>query len=89
MKILLVGGPYDYRFYDIRLDGNGMPELNVLNMPHMTTIKEGVIECLSNAPAAPLPFLRYRLKRVPERELIDGCLRDSPAKWHWEYHFEG
>lgn len=89
MKISLVDGPYDAQVYEIALDRNGIPELDVINVPRTTTIAEGIIERRSNVPAAPEEFLHYRLKRVADLELIDGCLRDSLTKWHWEYHFEG
>lgn len=88
MKIPLVGGPYDGLSYDIVVDGYGKPKLDVLYKPRMTTIEEGLIECLSNDPMTSVALLCYRLVRVAEQELIDGCLRDSHTKWHWEYHYE-
>ncbi|MDV7070477.1 hypothetical protein R3J21_02850 [Citrobacter werkmanii] len=43
MKIPLVGGPYDAKVFDIDVDRNGMPELEVLTLPRQTTIEEGRI----------------------------------------------
>ncbi|TRL63515.1 hypothetical protein FMM65_21820 [Citrobacter youngae] len=88
MKIPLVGGPYDAKVYEINVDRNGAPELEVLNMPRISTIEEGRVELRANAPMAPESFLRYRLSRVNVKEWIDGRLCDSPAKWRWEYHYE-
>ena len=88
MKIPLVGGPYDANVYEINVDINGAPELEVLNMPRKQTLEEGLVELLANAPMAPEKFLRYRLVRVNVKEWIDGLLCDSPAKWRWEYHYE-
>ncbi|EAO3021817.1 hypothetical protein V9Y99_20460 [Salmonella enterica] len=89
MKISLVGGPYDATVYDIDVDRNGMPKLDVLYMPRRQTIAEGLIDVLANAPMAPVKDLRYRLVRVTEKELVNGRLCDFPTKWHWEYHYEG
>ena len=89
MKIPLVGGPYDAKVFDIGVDRNGMPELEVLTLPRQTTIEEGLIELLADAPMVPVKDLRYRLARVTEKELVNGRLCDSPTKWHWEYHYEG
>ncbi|HHK5878575.1 TPA: hypothetical protein ACQVH7_004695, partial [Serratia marcescens] len=88
MKIPLVGGPYDANVYEINVDINGAPELEVLNMPRKQTLEEGRVELLANAPMAPEKFLRYRLVRVNVKEWIDGRLCNSPAKWRWEYHYE-
>ncbi|HFU1332513.1 TPA: hypothetical protein ACGQST_003385 [Enterobacter kobei] len=88
MKIPLVGGPYDDKVYEIDVDRNGVPELEVLNMPRMSTIEEGRVELRSNAPMVPETFLRYRLAKVNVKECIDGRLFDSPGKWRWEYHYE-
>lgn len=88
MEIPLVGGPYDAKVFDIDVDRNGMPKLEVLNMPRRTTSEEGSIELLADAPMAPVKYLRYRLVRVTEKELVNGRLCDSPTKWHWEYHYE-
>ncbi|HEE9875985.1 TPA: hypothetical protein R8G32_004224 [Citrobacter braakii] len=88
MKIPLVGGPYDAMVYDIDVDRNGMPKLDVLYMPRRQTIAEGHIELLANAPMAPVKDLRYRLVRVTEKELVNGRLCDIPMKWRWEYHYE-
>ncbi|MGV3815851.1 hypothetical protein ACV8SB_17345 [Citrobacter freundii] len=89
MKIPLVGGPYDAQIYDIGVDVNGMPELEVLYMPPQSTIAEGRVELLAKAPMAPVKYLRYRLSRVKVKELVSGRLCDSPTKWRWEYHYEG
>ncbi|EIE0142279.1 hypothetical protein LCT13_001071 [Salmonella enterica] len=89
MKIPLVGGPYDAKFFDINVDKNGIPELEVLTLPRQTTIEEGRIELLADAPMVPVKDLRYRLARVTEKELVNGRLCDFPTKWHWEYHYEG
>lgn len=89
MKIPLVGGPYDAQIYDIGVDGSGIPELDVLYMPHQSTIDEGRVELLAKAPMAPVKDLRYLLVRVNVKELVSGRLCDSPTKWRWEYHYEG
>ena len=89
MKIPLVGGPYDANVFDINVDINGMPELEVLYLPRRTTLAEGRIELLSGAPMDPVQDLRYRLVRVNGQEWINGRFCDSPAKWCWEYHYEG
>ena len=89
MKIPLVGGPYDAKVFDIDVDRNGMPELEVLTLPRRTTIEEGRIELLADAPMAPVKDLRYQLVRVTEKALVNGRLCDFPTKWHWEYHYEG
>ncbi|HEJ0075600.1 hypothetical protein [Klebsiella oxytoca] len=88
MEIPLVSGPYDAKVFDIDVDRNGMPILEVLNMPRRTTIEEGSIELLADAPMAPVKDLRYRLVRVTEKGLVNGRLCDSQKKWHWEYHYE-
>lgn len=88
MKIPLVGGPYDAKVFDIDVDRNGMPELEVLDLPRRTTIEEGRIELLADAPVAPVKDLRYRLVRVNGKEWINGRFCDSPTKWRREYHYE-
>lgn len=88
MKIPLVGGLYDAKVFDIDVDRNGTPELEVLTMPRQTTIEEGRIELLADAPMVPVKDLRYRLVRVTEKELVNGRLCDISMKWRWEYHYE-
>lgn len=88
MKISLVGGPYDALVYDCGVDTNGIPELDILYMPHRSTIEEGRVELLSESSMSPVKDLRYRLVRVNVKELVSGRLCDSPTKWRWEYHYE-
>lgn len=89
MKIPLVGGPYDALVYDFGVDSNGIPELEVLNMPNRSTIEEGRVDLLSRAPMSSEKCLCYRLVRVNAKEWVSGRLRDSSTKWRWEYHYEG
>ncbi len=86
MEIILAGGPYDGEIYDFELDTKGKP-IPFLNLRQRLIAPVSLAD-LDPRPQKALPFIRYTLRMVADKEWKDGLLQLSKDKWHWEYHFD-
>lgn len=77
MKVMMIGGPCDNKFADVKGD-EWDPPVPIMKIHHpLESLATPVSEEIT--PLSAEEFLVYKLERVDT----------SPYKWHYEYHYQG